>query len=102
MQICLVCHSNLPLSQFYANKRERTGFLKRCKACCIEASSQQRAAFKIRRDEMDHQALIQKFAALFGKSRRETEVLLEQRRVEAMLQKQKKAMSEIEAVNTSP
>ena len=103
MQICLVCRSDLPLSQFYANKRERAGFLKRCKACCIEASSQRRAAFKLRRDEMDHQALIEKFAALSGKSRRETELLLEQRRIQAILQEQKKkAMSEIEAVNTSP
>ena len=85
MQICLVCRSNLPLSQFYANKRERAGFLKRCKACCIEASSQRRAAFKLRRDEMDHQALIEKFAALSGKSRRETELLLERRRMQAIL-----------------
>ena len=49
---------------------------------------------------MDNQALIEKFAALSGKSRRETELLLEQRR--AMLQEQKKALSEIEAVSTSP
>jgi hypothetical protein len=52
---------------------------------------------------MDRQALIEKFAALSGKSRRETELLLEQRRIQAILQEQKKkAMSEIEAVNTSP
>ena len=96
---CVVCNSVLPLFQFYANKRERTGFLKRCKACCIEASSQRRAALKLRRDEMDHQALIERFAALSGKSRRETELLLEQRRIQAMLEEQKKkAMSEIEEV----